>query len=431
MKRSAFLAITFLTLTVLFSGAARAQQPEADPPSRFEVGAQFSSITYHRRPQGFGDVVETRGPSEAGFGGRITLNLNRHVALEAETNFFPHANFEDVTNSGRLLQGQFGVKAGKRFGKFGVFGKARPGFASFSDVYSVVGFDTIDFNGTPVTVPVYDTRRKTYFSMDVGGVLEFYPSRKILTRIDVGDTIIAYGDAAGFPFSTTGTTHNLQVSAGISLRFGSLPPEEPSSPAPQKLERRYEVGAQFSSFSFTEHENFPATTFVPASEFRDTINKPGIGGRFTVNLTRNVALEAQTDFFRNIQQFFNNARAGGHAFQFQAGVKAGKRFEKFGVFGKARPGLVSFSKTLFFENFDSGGSLFPVIRVGRRTHFSFDLGGVLEFYPSPRIVTRFDAGDTMIRYGSITLPFFSLSPFTQPANTIHSFEFSAGVGFRF
>jgi hypothetical protein len=61
-----------------------------------------------------------------------------------------------------------------------------------------------------------------------------------------------------------------------------------------------------------------------------------------------------------------------------------------------------------------------------------DLGGVLEFYPSRRIVTRFDGGDTMIRYHRAALP-FGISPTTIviPAETIHSFEFSAGVGFRF
>jgi hypothetical protein len=79
---------------------------------------------------------------------------------------------------------------------------------------------------------------------------------------------------------------------------------------------------------------------------------------------------------------------------------------------------------------------FPIFHFGRRTYFSFDLGGVLEFYPSSRIVTRFDGGDTMIRYGSIELPLIvpfgsSIGSIFIPAETIHSFEFSAGVGFRF
>jgi outer membrane protein with beta-barrel domain len=426
MKRITFLAGTLFALTVIFGGVAAAQEP--DPPSRFELGAQFSSLTYSRPTPSFG-AISGNGRTEAGFGGRFTFNLNRHVALEAESNFFPHENFDDTSSSGRLWQGQFGVKAGKRYGKFGVFGKARPGFASFSQVYTVVGTTTIDFNGTPIAVPVFDTRRKTYFSMDLGGVLEFYPSRKVLTRIDVGDTLIHYGDGSEFPGSARGTRHNLQVSAGIALRFGALAPEETSTAASQEKIQRFEVGAQFSSFSFTAHEHFSASpTSIPPAEFSDTLTQPGFGGRFTFNLTPSFALEAQGDFFPGKSRFFNNARAGGRTLQLQAGIKAGKRFEKFGVFGKARPGVVSFSETVFVDGVDVLSS--PIFRIGRRTHPSFDLGGVLEFYPSRRIVTRFDAGDTMIRYGSISIPFV-ISPTSAPAETIHSFEFSAGVGFRF
>jgi hypothetical protein len=60
-----------------------------------------------------------------------------------------------------------------------------------------------------------------------------------------------------------------------------------------------------------------------------------------------------------------------------------------------------------------------------------DIGGVLEFYPSSRIVTRFDAGDTMIRFGSVALPFGFTELNVTPPETIHNFQFSAGVGFRF
>ena len=75
---------------------------------------------------------------------------------------------------------------------------------------------------------------ETYFSTDVGGVVEFYPSRRIVTRFDVGDTIIRYGiyrEAAGFVCALSGpctthlferpaeTRHNLQFSAGIGIRF--------------------------------------------------------------------------------------------------------------------------------------------------------------------------------------------------------------------
>lgn len=416
-----------------------AQSQEPDAPSKIEAGVQFSSLTYPNPSASFG-VSATSGTqsTEAGFGGRLTFNLNKHLALELEENFFPHETFNDPSSSGRLWQGQFGLKAGKRFGKFGIFGKARPGFASFSKVFTQVGTTTIDFNGLPVTFPIYGERRKTYFSMDLGGVLEFYPSRKMLTRIDIGDTIIHYGNGSFSAFGlgvapNSRTGHNLQVSAGIGFRFGSLQPEETTAPSRVKGKHNFEVGAQFSSLSFTTVEHYQGfPPFFPPSEFRDTQTQPGLGGRFTYNLTPNFALEAQVDFFPRDAALFNNARAGGRTLQAQTGIKLGKRFESFGIFGKARPGLVSFSKTLSFDGFDNSLMFpFPRFHLERRTYFSLDLGGVLEFYPSRRIVTRFDGGDTMIRYGRNELPFGISGPAVTPPETIHSFEFSAGVGFRF
>lgn len=437
MKKFAFRFGLTVALTVLSSLAIQAQEPET--PSKIEVGVQFSSITYAGPSSSPGlEATLGTGTTEAGFGGRFTFNLNKHFALEAEGNFFPRENFDDSLRGGRLLQGQFGLKAGKRFGKFGIFAKARPGLASFSKVLTQVGTTTVDFNG-PVTFPLFAQKRKTYFSMDLGGVLEFYPSRKVLTRFDVGDTIIHYGSGPFFPSAValvpdSRTTHNLQVSAGIGLRFGSLQPEEPTPhPHAEKIQR-FEVGAQFSSFGFTEVEHpIGSPPEFPAADFRDTRTQAGFGGRITYNVTRSFALEAQGDFFPADARLLNGARAGGRALQTQAGIKVGKRFERFGIFGKARPGVVSFSRTITFDGFDNGFG-FPVTRFHfeRRTYFSMDLGGVLEFYPSRRIVTRFDGGDTMIRYHRAELP-FGISPTTMviPAETLHSFEFSAGVGFRF
>jgi hypothetical protein len=158
----------------------------------------------------------------------------------------------------------------------------------------------------------------------------------------------------------------------------------------------------------------------------------GFGGRFTFNLTPNFALEAQGDFYPQDDYLINNGRAGGNILQAQAGIKAGKRFEKFGIFAKARPGVVSFSKAIEIGGLDPVFG-FPIFGFARQNYFSMDVGGVLEFYPTKRIVTRFDGGDTMIFYRSSDIPifFFPVQNFRVPAETIHNFQFSAGVGFRF
>ena len=433
MKKVTFL-IFMMALSFLCALNAGAQ--ETNPPSKIEVGVQFTTLPINPpKAQGLGALTSIR-TDEPGFGGRFTFNLNKNFALEAEGNFFPHETSFAVAAGGRMLQGQFGVKAGKRFGRFGFFAKARPGFISSSKVLTQVGTNTFDIEGRQLTLPVVEQKRQTYFSMDLGGVFEFYPSRRVFTRIDAGDTLIHYREGPVFPFGPlweARTSHNLQLIAGVGFRLGSILPPDPTPHSQGQQQQRFEVGAQFSSLSLTQFDHFTNSTVIPFLEFRDSRTQLGFGGRLTYNLTSSFAVETEGNFFPRDNALFNNHRAGGRLLQWQAGVKAGKRFETFGIFAKARPGIVSFSNTPSFLGFDEGQDLpIPFIRFKRRNSFSFDLGGVLEFYPSRRLITRFDLGDTIIRYGSTVLP-FGLGPevIATNAETMHNFQFSAGVGFRF
>jgi hypothetical protein len=164
----------------------------------------------------------------------------------------------------------------------------------------------------------------------------------------------------------------------------------------------------------------------------------GLGARFTYNLNKSFALEAATYFFP--KRCFSCV-PNGRMTEAVAGLKAGKRYQSWGIFAKARPGMVSFSDGQFNVIQTGTSGPFPfVFQIKRLTGFATDLGGVLEFYPSRRIVTRFDLGDTLIHFGrrtnndirfDPTTGSFSLVPFTTPAKTTHNFQFIAGVGFRF
>ncbi|HEV2881210.1 MAG TPA: outer membrane beta-barrel protein [Pyrinomonadaceae bacterium] len=201
-----------LVLLCLFSAPGETRAQAQDAP-KVEVGVQFSSLS----------MSEINSSTEPGVGGRVTYNLTDDVALEAQFDFFPYnRRFRGFRNGGRIAQGLFGVKAGKRFEKFGIFGKARPGFTSFSagrEEVVVLSPTVIDFR----------PQRETHFATDVGAVLEFYPTRRFVTRFDAGDTIIRYGDTTGTFITGTGTTgqfpvpgdvkHNFQFSAGVGFRF--------------------------------------------------------------------------------------------------------------------------------------------------------------------------------------------------------------------
>ena len=206
MHRSLLLALIF-TAGILITGAraARAQTDE----SGWEAGGHVTAIDFNNDSpltNSPGTTFESSAyPTAYGFGGRVGYNVNSNFAVEAEVNYFPTDRFAE---GGRKVQGLFGVKAGRRFGRvIGVFAKARPGFLKLGPAV------------TARTPALGDTR----FALDLGGVVELYPSRRSIVRVDVGDTIIPLGDtpinSALRPPQSFGTTHNKQTTFGIGYRF--------------------------------------------------------------------------------------------------------------------------------------------------------------------------------------------------------------------
>jgi hypothetical protein len=216
MKTRALFTFNALMLALLvFNGGASAQ--ERDAP-KAEIGIQYSSLSVNL--PGFGGTENA-----VGVGGRVTYNLTDYFAVEAEGNLFPSDLRRDYTTGGASQQMQFGAKVGRRFRRFGLFAKARPGFVAFNNVAEVSGYDSFTFAGQTYFFPNFRQTSKTYFSMDLGGVLEFYPSKRILTRFDVGDTMIRYPERdnpssftiAPPPRLPAELRHNLQVTAGIGF----------------------------------------------------------------------------------------------------------------------------------------------------------------------------------------------------------------------
>jgi len=214
MKRAVFVVVVICLLQL----QALAQSEELP---KFEVAGEFTTL----EREGF---FQRR--TEPGFGGRFTYNLNKTFAVEGAGYFFPKECFQ-CRNAGNITEGLAGVKVGKRFEKWGVFAKARPGVVSFSEG---------TFDSVPPVVPfpsfpiLFEFNRLTTFAMDVGGVVEFYPSKRIVTRFDFGDTIMHFNrrnlNTVLFDPVTTistpvtipipaRTSHNFQFITSVGFRF--------------------------------------------------------------------------------------------------------------------------------------------------------------------------------------------------------------------
>ena len=185
--RKRFLMVVSSALLLCFnclvSQAQNKTVSEDEKVPTYEVGGQIFSFGSHDLGYGWG------------VGTRFTYNLNNYIAFDSEVNFFlPDEGPPYAT------QGLFGIKAGKRIRRVGIFAKARPGFQ---------------------TNFVVNGREQARFAMDVGGVAEFYPSRHVVLRADASDVIIPFGNnVVGYGFAQRlGTTHNFQFNLGVGVRF--------------------------------------------------------------------------------------------------------------------------------------------------------------------------------------------------------------------
>jgi hypothetical protein len=208
----------------------------------------------------------------------------------------------------------------------------------------------------------------------------------------------------------------------------------------QSEEKKFEVGGQFSVLRLISRTGtvavlpclgpLPCPTVTVFSEGRET--EPEFGGRIGYNFSKYVAAEVEGNFFPRDRDL-------------DGGRKTQALFDKFGIFAKARPGFVRFAKGDYrpvgacIATFPPPLACFEPIA---RTDFAFDLGGVVELYPTKRTIVRFDAGDTVIHAGAhnvvavqVAAP-GSLAPIRLvaipvPGETTHNFQGSIGFAFRF
>jgi hypothetical protein len=228
MKTKIATLVLVIGLPMVWVSPAMPQQakPSAELP-KVEVGIE-SMLTF-----------SGSGPTYPGVGARLTYNLNRHFAIEGAAYFSPgNCQFCSGELTGRITQGMIGVKVGQRFKKFGLFVKARPGVINLSQA----AFDLVP-TGSSKGLPTgpsdelpfkFVTASRTDVAMDVGGVLEIYPTKKFFLRFDTGLLIervgsrifhsYAFDETTGIfrpaPIKIPGSTiGHFQFISGVGFRF--------------------------------------------------------------------------------------------------------------------------------------------------------------------------------------------------------------------
>lgn len=194
-------------------GTLRENEVEHQVDGNWEMGPLFSTMMSVR--EGSANGVRT----DLGLGGYVSGKIYRVFHFDGDILYFP-ASRDTVGphDGGEIFQGLLGVKGGIRRNHVGFFGKVRPGFNSYSRAV------------TSITGPVdgahtFTYARSTNIVLDLGGIVEFYPTERSTLRLEAGDTHIFYGsrsvDVNGTNLVYVGgrLRHSIQFIVGYGWRF--------------------------------------------------------------------------------------------------------------------------------------------------------------------------------------------------------------------
>jgi hypothetical protein len=192
----------------------------------------------------------------------------------------------------------------------------------------------------------------------------------------------------------------------------------PSSARAQEGPPRFEIGPVFE---FTHQPDV------------EEVNIFQLGGRFEWNLGRHLGFEAEVTHspFVTVN---GGSYSGGHLTEGLFGVKYGTRWDRMGMFFKARPGFIDYSSA---SNGFAGAplQLFPVST--RLMIPALNLAGSIEFYLSHHWMISADGGLTVGWYPQRTVPLGSpVAGAPAPTDTIRhnttsSFQYSTAISYRF
>jgi hypothetical protein len=158
----------------------------------------------------------------------------------------------------------------------------------------------------------------------------------------------------------------------------------------------------------------------------------GFGGRIGYNFLPWMGMDGEFNYFpvrdtTQCVQLSGGSMTGGPCasddfghfgeMQMFAGIKSGIRSDRFGIFGKIRPGFIHFSDRQHMEYYNNS-SLW---------RFALDVGGVMEIYLNRFTAIRIDLGVTLVDFGG----WKSIEGYPSQETINHGFQGGAGIMFQF
>ncbi len=354
--------------------------------------------------------------------GRYTWNLSPSLAVEGSVAYLTGSQPGGATDSGGELLALGGLKAGWRGRRFGIFGKAEPGISSWTPGLVV-------YEGTASSFRKIDERR-TDFTMELGGVVEVYPTPRTIVRLDAGETLIAEYDQVLIREGNPQTGEIEEISPGhiaqhfsaaltVAHRFGGIREERERVPERSPVD----LGILFS-LQQRVHEDGAGQ--IPPNR--------GGGAWGSWNFSKYVSLDT-TAFYSPQDDKSAFPQDGGRDLMAVWGIKAGIRRDRLGYFAAVRPGMMQFSRTNYYQDLYVNP---PVILNAKTTDYVMDVGGVVEYYAAKHFLLRADVGNGYVHYhaGDLRYPISKMPTPTPKDAYYRPFQRASivtlfGVGWRF
>jgi len=387
------------TLAFVAIAATASAQGVARP---LQLSGEYSALGLYRESD--------QGVGVNGFGIRADYRLTRRVDIEGRALWFPTDSLQEVeAQGGKTTQLALGVR-----GRFLIWNRA-----SF---YGVLLPELLHFSNAIVDLggPNVVSGGATHFALDWGIGTEIKASDRWGIHFDTTGPLYAIREVELFrsepnengAVATASLAPRMvnvwQVSAGVSYAIGST---QSDGRAEAAVSGAWELGGQLARTTTT---NALGTQLLTGSSF---------GAFASYRLAPAVYADAALSFSADeIRQ--RTAWDGGYLTQAVGGVKVGARKDAYGIFGKVRFGVNSYSGAV--RTSDPRG-----FTLSRANSLVVDLGAVVERYLPKRMLVRFDAGDAISVYDSTT---YTRDGVVEPApapTATHGVQMTAGFGWRF